>query len=398
MRTSHKHTHTNPKTWRRLHNPVVWMLLTVAALVLPAIQWSAPSEAAKPGAEIGGNANLRSPWDLGYRSRGDAHKLHVQDAALAKDLVAKGGRLLADYGTYQLIEASSSTASSLAAGAQAELRDDNNLILLNSGAFDTSTLAARAARSGRANRVKAGNPEGKGMWLVQFVGPVKPEWHAELEATGVRVVNYIPNNAYLVYGDSASVNKLASWAVVADHVQWQGEYLPQHKMSPELTSKAYSREAQERNTGLARDGNATTGAAGAQQTSSYAQVQLVKDPAANSGTFDRVAALAGAQSIASQYDIAAYVNLTVRLPQSLTADAFAKQLADRPDIVSISPYLLPRKFDERQNIIIAGNLTGSSPTPGNYLTYLADNNLTQSQFTSSNFSVNVVDSGLDNAT
>ena len=398
MRTSHKHTHTNPAAARRRVPPIVWMLLTAAALVLPALQWSEPSEAAKPRTEAGINQNLRSPWELGYRSGGDAHKLHVQDAGLAKELVAQGGRVLADYGSYKLIEATSAAAAALAAGAQAELRDDNNLILLNSGAFDTSTFSARMAKSGRANRVKAGNPEGKGMWLVQFVGPVKPEWYAELEATGVRVVNYIPNNAYLVYGDTASLNKLASWAVVADHVQWQGEYQPQHKMSPELTSKAYSREAQERNGGLARGGSATTGTAGAQQTNSYAAVQLVKDPQANNATIDQVNTLAGAQSIASQYDIAAYVNLTVKLPQSLTADAFAKQLASRPDIVSIAPYLLPRKFDERQNIIVAGNLTGTAPTPGNYLTYLGDKGITQAQFASSNFSVNVVDSGIDNAT
>ncbi|MDX2034693.1 MAG: S8 family serine peptidase [Blastocatellia bacterium] len=394
MRTSHKHTHTNPATGRRLYHPAVWMLLMVAVLVLPAIRWSTPSEAAKPSAATGENLNLRSPWTMGYRSRGDAHKLHVQDAALAKELVAKGGRVLADYGTYQLIEASAASASALAAGVQAELRDDNNLILLNSGAFDTSTLAAR---SGRANRVKTGNPEGKGMWLVQFVGPVKPEWYAGLEGTGVRVVNYIPNNAYLVYGDTASLNKLASWAVVSDHVQWQGEYLPQHKMSPELTSKAF-REMEAKNASLARSGGATTGTAGAQQTSSYAQVQLIKDAQANSATIDQVNTLAGAQSIASQYDIAAYVNLTVKLPSSLTAEAFAKQLASRPDIVSIAPYLLPRKFDERQNIIVAGNLTGSSPTPGNYLTYLDDKGITQAQFTTSNFAVNVVDSGVDNAT
>jgi len=59
---------------------------------------------------------------------------------------------------------------------------------------------------------------------------------------------------------------------------------------------------------------------------------------------------------------------------------------------------VPVKQDERQNIILTGNLSSNQPVPGDYLTYLNNQGLNQSQFTASNFVVNVSDSGIDNAT
>ena len=61
-----------------------------------------------------------------------------------------------------------------------------------------------------------------------------------------------------------------------------------------------------------------------------------------------------------------------------------------------SPGFMPTKRDERQNQIIAGNLTGSSPTPGDYLAYLLAHGFTFGS--TSTFGVNVSDSGVDNAT
>jgi hypothetical protein len=92
------------------------------------------------------------------------------------------------------------------------------------------------------------------------------------------------------------------------------------------------------------------------------------------------------------------VNVVALLRDGVTVDDVAKEIAAQPDVVSLAPYFVPRKLDERQNIIMAGNLTGSGPTPGNYLDYLAANSFTQAQFTASNFAVNVTDSGIDNGT
>ncbi len=89
-----------------------------------------------------------------------------------------------------------------------------------------------------------------------------------------------------------------------------------------------------------------------------------------------------------------YVNLVVPLPL-----ASARQLAARPDVVSIQPYTMPRKLDETQSVIVAGLLTGNVPTAGtNYLSYLASKGFSQAQFDASGFLVDVTDSGIDNGT
>src|SRR6185369_11722439 len=75
-----------------------------------------------------------------------------------------------------------------------------------------------------------------------------------------------------------------------------------------------------------------------------------------------------------------------------------QSLAKRPDIISIQPFHLPEKFDERQAQIVAGNLREHIPTGPGYLAWLTSNGFAQTQFSASAFVVDVTDSGLDNGT
>ena len=98
------------------------------------------------------------------------------------------------------------------------------------------------------------------------------------------------------------------------------------------------------------------------------------------------------EPIKNQFEILNYVNVVVRISDNAVVD----QLSKRGDVVSIQPWVEPKKMDERQNQIMAGNLTGNAPTPGNYLLYLASHGFTFN--TPSSFGVNLSDSGVDNAT
>ena len=53
-----------------------------------------------------------------------------------------------------------------------------------------------------------------------------------VESTGVQIVNYIPSNAYLVYGDSSQVAAVQALAATAAFVQWDGAYLDSYKIDP----------------------------------------------------------------------------------------------------------------------------------------------------------------------
>ncbi len=391
MRTSHKHTHTRRLMGKQL---IGVTLLLLAALVLPTFYRGTTSEAAKTPFAATVNPAPKAPWELGYRSRGNQHKLHVQDQMLALELQTRGARVIADYGSYKLMEADTAMAQSLAPSAQVELRDDNNLILLHARPLDTTSAEVKALRGQRAR--KSAKTSSKGMWLVQFAGPIKPEWYGSMLNTGVEIVNYIPNNAYLVYGDADTLSRLQNWARESSFVQWDGDYRSEFKEDPQF---AVEKALNAKEKAAARAfGPAAVKAAEAQQEASYVQVQLIKDTSTNAATLQRVTQLAGSQSLARQYEIARFVNVTVKLPTNLSSDSFAKSLSDSPDIVFISPYKVPRKFDERQNNIVAGNISGNVPTATNYLNYLGTQGFTQGQFTTSNFAVNVTDSGIDNAT
>ncbi|MEK7834477.1 MAG: S8 family serine peptidase, partial [Acidobacteriota bacterium] len=307
----------------------------------------------------------------GYRSSTGKHKLRVTDSKIAGELKRLGARLVADYGSFQVFNADEMVVRAMRKSDALSFSDEDNLILLNSGALDTTKDELRQQRG------KIANPDSgeASLHLIQFAGPIKPDWYAALEATGVKIVNYIPNNAYLVYGDQRQLNKLSAWASRAEYVQWDGEYKREHKIDPAVFA------------GL-RGGSLRA----AEDTELFA-IQLVADEEGNQTTKLTIDGLK-TEPIRSQFSVLNYVNIIVKLP-ILATD---RQLAVRPDVVSISRYVVPEKFDERQNVIMTGNLTGNSPTPSNYLTYLANQGFTQGQFDGSGFGVNVVDSGIDNAT
>ena len=240
-------------------------------------------------------------------------------------------------------------------------------MLLNVGAIVTTSEEAAALRAA------VGSFEGRRLHLVQFAGPIQPEWYEELEATGAEVIQYIPSFAYLVYGDESALSRVQEMARTSAAVRWDGAYLDGYKIQPEARPETRAR------LGLPADQDAFA-------------IQLVADPAANGETV-RLVERRGVGGVRQRWEILKYVNLVVTLP----LDA-VDEVAARPDVVSIDRHVTPQKFDERQDRILSGQLTGNGPTPGDYLAYLAGKGFTQSQFTASGFVVDVTDSGIDNAT
>lgn len=56
--------------------------------------------------------------------------------------------------------------------------------------------------------------DGPDLYLVQFMGPTQAAWLAALEATDLRVVQYIPPFTYVVWGTPFNVNGVKSWEFV----------------------------------------------------------------------------------------------------------------------------------------------------------------------------------------
>ena len=71
--------------------------------------------------------------------------------------------------------------------------------------------------------------------LLQFKGPVQPEWLDQIKAVGkVHIVSYVPNNAYLVHIDDAAEKNLTKLTGGSGPVQWVGAYHPYYKMRSSL--------------------------------------------------------------------------------------------------------------------------------------------------------------------
>lgn len=294
-------------------------------------------------------------------------KVRVSDPGVAAELQAQGARLLADYGSFQLFETVAPAPLTTLNPDRVERADEADFIELNTGPLDTRAPEVIALR-------KMAVPfAGKKLHLVQFVGPIKPEWREALEQTGVTVVHYVPQNAYLVRGDNAALAKLQTWAQTADYLQWEGDYANDYKIHP----RARLVDAK---------GNAVTPV-----TDQYA-IQLVDDAEANAVTLALIEQLKLAP-IQQQYRSLDYLNLVVRIPPGRIAE-----LAAQPEVVSIQLYIQPKRRDERQGQIMAGNLTGNVPSGAGYMAWLTSKGFTQAQFDASGFVVDVTDSGIDNGT
>src|SRR5882672_202665 len=300
------------------------------------------------------NATASSPAPL------SSHKLEVHDPSLAAQIIAQGGRLVPTYDSFQLYEVPQPTPE-LFSQAGVENRDEYNLIMLNAASLDTSKPETQALRQ------PVPDFQGKRMHLVQFAGAVQPAWNDELLAAGVQIVTYLPQNAYLVYGDASSIARLQQQAAAAPHVQWDGAYLDSYKIYPRLVDE---------------NGNSPAEFA----------IQFVADPEANAVSLQLLDQLKLAP-FAKQHPVLNYLNVVLRIaPENLAL------IAARPDVVSIHPYWPRQKFDERQDQIIAGNMTGNLPSGPGYLAWLASKGFTQAQFTASGFAADITDSGLDNGT
>lgn len=295
------------------------------------------------------------------------HKVRVSDPAAAAALQAQGAKLLADYGSFQLLETAATPSLTTLKQDRVESADETDFIELNAGHLDTRAPEVVALR-------KLALPfAGKKLHLVQFVGPIKSEWREALEATGVSVIHYVPQNAYLVRGDTAALAKLQAWAQTVDYLQWEGDYANDYKLHPRTRT-------------VDAKGNSV-----APTTDLYA-IQLVDDAEANVATLALIDQLK-LEPVRQEFRVLNYLNLVVRIaPENIA------KISAQPEVVSIRPYTERKRRDERQGQIMAGNLTGNVPSGAGYLAWLTSKGFTQAQFDASGFVVDVSDSGIDNGT
>ena len=133
-----------------------------------------------------------------------------------------------------IIIAMMTTTSFFAMITNAEKQNSNIIELkygsklyVNNYVFDINKGEPRIPRNLKIDRYIPGT---KGLYLIHMKGPVYPEWRKALENLGVKILNYVPNYAYLVQMKPEIKNK----AEELSFVDWIGFYHPAYKLDKNL--------------------------------------------------------------------------------------------------------------------------------------------------------------------
>jgi uncharacterized repeat protein (TIGR01451 family) len=301
------------------------------------------------------------------------------DQAAVASLAQGGALLLVDYGSFSLWSVPGPAVNAIQGQASATIHDDFHTIGLRGGAsIDTS--AGPGSASGGVPNVAGGTPNnpqsiranGPQFWMVQFVGPTKEAWLNDLRAAGLDLVMYMPNNAYVIWGDGPALARLDALAQMSTVIQYTGAYLPAYRLESSL-----------------------------QQTSQRVPANQPVSVTVQLYTTNTIS-----QSLASLRGLGGPVHRapsTVSMLTNLSLDLPAGQLwtvAGWSDVFNVEPYTPPVKMDEAQGQIVAGNITtsGSLVIPvagtGNYLAWLTGNGFPMTP--ASYPIIAVVDDGIDN--
>ncbi len=278
------------------------------------------------------------------------HLLLVPDTPRAEAaLDASNARTVASYDAFTLVEARGDDDADLRS-AGADRRDDMRRVSLPGGSFDPLERESLASR---------GAPDlDEALAVVQFAGPVKDGWLERLSDSGARIVQYLPQNGYLVHGSGAEVERLAGLVGTDTAVRAVTRVTAADKLSEEVAGDADVRRV-------------------AIQTLTGSDGADARLDAAAAGPTTRGSSTVGA--LATQY-----LTLSAAEREALAAD---------PAVVSISGYSRPRPLDERSAQIVAGNLSGGTPTGGgDYLNWLDSQGFGTATL---GFAIDIADTGLD---
>ena len=251
--------------------------------------------------------------------------------------------MVARYEDFSLVEATGDDVDRLR-NAGAGKRDDMRDVLLAGGQVDPAQRPSLAA--------KDAPDRGEALVLVQFVGPVKNEWLAKLQATGATVLGYAAQNGYIVHAAGDALDRVTELV---------GSY-------PAVRAATALRPADKVERGAESGRVAVQTVAGAPGADARAEA---------AGDGPTLAPDLSAVHVRTQF-------------LDLTAAEVAELAAD-PAVVAVEPAGVPKLHDERAAQIVAGNLAGNAPSGPGYDAWLT----TKGFGAPFGFAIDVTDSGLD---
>lgn len=302
-------------------------------------------------------AGARRGWTKLELSHADGKAAPIPSALLTQF----GAELIGDYGAYTIVAVPKGIVTALEAQARngnirVRGRDDLDVLHLPGAAVDAREGISGVAADKLIREYPPGRP---GVFVLQFIGPLRNEWIPPLEALGWRLLSrYVPNNGYLVVGTPELVGKTRQLAFV----QWLDFYHPYQKGAV-----------------LARDGSV-------QELEFVLAEGAGSEPAIEA---IRVAAEGTIDVQRTSYDTRVYARMS---------DAAAEALLRHELILSVTPKLGDQISDERQVMSLTSNLNvlQSAPTtPTGYWSWVTSRCPECGTMSPSVWKVGIADTGLD---
>ncbi len=245
------------------------------------------------------------------------------------------GSLIADRGSYLVYQVPAAALTGLSRVNGLSPRPDFDRIKLNRETIDT------AAGAGAVPPALAAAEDGDRLMLVQFSAPPVDSDLALVERAGARIVQYVPQNAYIVWVPAAAAPAVKK-AAGDPAVQFYGSYHPYYALSPRLDGAQGEAAVTVQFYNYGRAARAAAGRVAADA------IRVIMEPTeVPGGRYINVRAVVSAGALAS--------------------------LAALPGVVTVEPFVEPQLFGERQDQVIAGSLNPgqTGPSGPGYLAWLA---------------------------
>ena len=228
------------------------------------------------------------------------------------------------------------------AGSTLSPKLSSNVVNLPGGAFDPVASEREGKVPGGAELSASGD---EGYYIVQFDKTADDEMLDNLRATGVEILQYVPNRAFYVYAPGVSAQSSAA----TTNVRWMGRLRPEHKIPTVLAVQLNA--AKTKNSlpnGIARLEMAST------RTAIF-DVAVFKRADLKAAA-DRVAASTGGK-VRNVIELPGNFFNIVRLEAPIESATLAAQVED---VFRIDAWSRPSAEDERAAQIVAGNYTSTT--------------------------------------
>jgi hypothetical protein len=241
----------------------------------------------------------------------------------------------------------------VAASCSATYAADSHLLEFSAHPLDT-----RAGYANLPGRMGMPDARAPGLRLLQFSGPIQQAWLDRLAAQGVQPLRYIRNNGYLVWvGDARDVAQLAN---LLPRSPWLAFDAPLHgalKLDPLLDRRVNSAS-----TGPADEVDVVV------QVYAHGDDQATRELVESLAVLpvDQLGPVGGGRATSGWSPVLGFRNIDLRVR---VADI--PRIAQRADVSFVGERLPTRPYDEKQSLIMSGELlpgTGSQ----SHLQFLLD--------------------------